>query len=373
MQGVSKPEKPVGFGFHNIPGKNFREKIQFTKYFVYFLCTFFIIVGIFLMFAVPVSWAVFAALLLCFVVGPLMVCFVTYYSNNYIFEEVAPGQYQAVLKAEGFAKLNDYQKKALINQVFEEEKEKQNQTEQEQSAKKSKAHVYAAIISLVVIACLMYWAPITRKLVCTHVRGIVYNCDLQQRAVLRNLDTVKLGAITGAVVARKYDKDEHKTSYQIQFRSPNNTNISYTQMWLLDLPFMLDRKVDALNKKFSKEEDFSYYSVNYVVVLGIIVLLFYPLIVAIMVRKGEKENSDNNYFSPERYKAILKAEGLEDIEDRYAKPWVVTDEKIINYLKDDETTAMQKEFYDNSWSAKDQSERDQDVEDLTKQFYDDGK
>ena len=45
----------------------------------------------------------------------------------------------------------------------------------------------------------------------------------------------------------------------------------------------------------------------------------------------------------------------------------------MDILKDDELTDMQKEFYDKSWSAKDQAKRDKDVEDLTKQFYDDGK
>ena len=362
---LSKPKTPINFSFHNIPGNNFREKIQLTKYFVYFLCIFFNIVGIVLIFAVPISWAVIGALLFCFLLPPLMVWGITNSSNNYIFEEIEPGQYQSVLKGKGIGKLSKEEKLALLQEVFENKKEMEIPA---QTPKKHNAHFYAEIISLVLIGCLMYWAPITRKLICTHLNGTVYNCDLHQKAVLRNLDTVNLGAITGAVVSTKHDKHEHETSYQIQFRTPNNTNISYTQWWLLDLPFMLDRKVNALNKRFSKGEDFSYYLVNYVVVLGIIVLLFYPLIIWVMERKRENEVDGNYFLSPGQYRAILRAEGLEGIEDRYAKPWVVTDEKVIDYLKDDETTDMQKEFYGTSRNFS-----DKDIEDATKQFYDDGK
>ena len=341
MQVVSRPKTPVTFEFKNIPGNNFRKKIKFTKYFSYFLWVFFTVVGIVVMSTAPISLEIIGATLLCFLIPLLLVCFVKHYSDDYVFEEVSPGQYRSVLKAEGFGKLDNYQKKELLKQIFENGDETQTQV---QIPKKHNSHLYAAIISLVLIVCLMFWAPITRKMICNHTNTIggkhIYKCELYPKTVLRNLDVINLGVITNAFVASKYNRKDG-TSYQIQFRTPNNINISYTDWWLKGLSFMLDRKVNALNKRFSKGENFTYYLVNYIVVLGFIILFFLPFIIAILEQKKENEVFNNNFFSPERYRAILKAEGLEDVDNINIKPLIINDDK--------------------------------DVDDLTKQFYDDGK
>ena len=369
---LSKPEKPIIVSFRNIPGNNFRKKMNFGTF---LSIPFFILINVTIMLVLFLhhTWEVKVPLLMFILVISLFIYIFKDYHDNYIYEEISPGQYRAVLKGKGIGKLSKEEKLSLLQEVLENKREVEIPVK---VPKKLIPRSVYVVIFLVILGA-MYWAPIKRDLDCKIINETqIYKCEIHSKSVLRHLDTIDLGVIKSAFVANKHDKNSGN-SYQIQFRTANNTNVSYTEWWLLALDFILDKKVNAMNKSFSQGKDFHY---DFGIGLGLfwIFAIVFPIILLDAVRKGQKQINDYilaPVITPERYKAILKAEGLDNPQEMQFENTLaeVKDEKVINHLKDDDLTDMQKEFYDNSWSAKDQAKREQDVENATKQFYEDGK
>lgn len=386
---LSKPPQPITMGFRNVPGSNCREKMQFMKYIIYFFCIFWIGIALILMFCVPVSWEVVGATFMCFI--PVIgVIFWHNSYDNYIYEELEPGLYKAVLKGEGIGKLSSARKLALLKEVFENKREVEIPLPVN---KKPNKYLPYWIIFFIFLGAL-FLAPVKRNLTCTAVEGTkLYKCEIYSKSVLLNLGTKDLGIVKTVALDGKGPFGQ-----TIQFRDANNFSTNYTEIWTKKL------SVEDINKKFKQGEDFRYnFGVGSVYFWILLVIFLFTIldvmrkekislkdyifarlevIVAVLLihaaRMTQKEIE--NYLlepivTPKRYNAILRAEGLDNPHEIQFENTLaaVKDEKIINYLKDDELTDMQKEFYDNSWSAKEQAKMDQDVEDLTKQFYDDGK
>ncbi len=329
MHSLSVPENPVELTNW---GKNFREKLKFCRKFSYCFSGCLILLDVILTLLKEINPEAKIPLLLFSLAILLFGFLYGYYHDNFIYEEISPGTYRAILMGNGIGKLNDFQKISLLKQVFENEIRIPVQV-----PKKHNARLYATIISLILVCCLMFWGPITSKMFCTHIKGHTYQCELHPKTVLRNLDVVNLGAVTGAFV--KYDHIEFRSVY-------DHRNITYKTVKLINFPSLLDKKVNAINRRFNQEKDFTYHLVNYFVILLYIILFILPFAIGVMEWKWKREVTDNNYFSPERYKAILRAEGLDSFHSMQFGNVVmeVTDKKDVNYLKDDKFIGVQKEI-----------------------------
>ena len=390
MKGISKPPQPIIMNFGNDFINNFREEIKSKNRIVYFVCIFWIIIILSLLFFAQLDWDARLALLLFLIAIPTCIWSSNNYYDNYIYEELKPGVYRAVLKGEGIGKLSKARKLALLQEVFENRRE----VEIPLSASKKPNKYLPYWIIFFIFLCVLFFAPVKRDLACTVIEETQwYKCEIHSKSVLINFGTKDLGTVNTVLFEGK-----NPFCQTIQFRGPNNLMTSYMELWSKKL------SVEDINKKFKQGKDFNYNfgvgTVYFWILLAIFLFAlldimrsdkinwkdyifarFEIIFAALFVHAARMQQKEiENYLlepivTPERYRAILKAEGLDNpneikFENTLA---AVKDEKIINYLKDDELTDMQKEFYDKSWSAKDQAKMDKDVEDLTKQFYDDGK
>jgi len=254
-----------------------------------------------------------------------------HYHDNFIYEEVAPGTYRAVLRGKGIGKLDYFQKKELLKQIFEDEDKIEIQ---KQISQKSDSALLGIIIFLIFLVCLMIFLPLTRKVICTHLRDNIYKCGLQEKPVFNKSNVFELGTVTKALAAGSAGQ------YQLQFHTIYNTNISYT-MWT-GPHFLPSKRAYEINKMMARKKDFTYDMINEIFIAAVLVLVILSVFTAVKQTKWKRKIASLDFFSSERYKAILKAEGL----DTDIKPSAEISGPVIEFSEDDELTEMQKEFYD---------------------------
>lgn len=373
---IIKTKTPITCTFTNIPGKDFRAKAKNTKYFLYFFTAMLIIPCILALCAEPNNLILIAAIFAAALILFLLHWGFGNFFNNYIYEEITPGQYRSVLKGEGIGKLSKEEKALLLQHLSENEQEIEIPPH---NIKKS-LPLYVYIILLLGLFAAMFFAPVKRELVCKNTGFIggkyTYNCYVSSSSILHNFGKVNLDSVQRAFEATKYSQDakRHKKERvsQIQFLTAGNKTLSYTQVWG-KIP--LSKKIYDMNNLFDAGKDFSY---NF----GLGVVLFWGLsifaVVILLIAAKRGQESLYNYvvepiFTPKRLDAILRAEGLKNIQGINYKLAENAADKVDNYSTDYEHNDMRQEFYKQSIPPQEQAAINAEVENLTKQFYNDGK
>ena len=209
----------------------------------------------------------------------------------------------------------------------------------------------------------MVLGSMSRSISCTYNNDSVYDCRVITESIFTGTKVGNYSDIQKATLASK--RGSKSTVYQIQLLSKNGEQFSYTNTWQSPAS-SLTKKIDALNKQFYSHKSFSYdFGFEWMLILMSIPFIFIPIIVLVAAKYYL-----NNYIfeevSPGKYQAVLKAKDVGKMN--------LTDEQIkalVQQVKGGQEKDIQ--VTESTWEKNDREFRDRDIEDLTKQFYEDGK
>lgn len=190
-----------------------------------------------------------------------------------------------------------------------------------------------------------------------------YNCQLFKENILMGKDTINISDIEKAVVSSR--RDNKSTLYQVQLINVQGNNIAYDNSWT-NLYTSVNKKAEKLNKYFSARKDFFYdFGIDWFIILFSLPFILFPIIMLL----GFKYITNNYIFQevrPGEYQAISKLKGI----GKMNLPQEAID-SILTQVNSSPKTNEQ--IYKESWENKDAEFIEKDVEDLTKEFYKDGK
>lgn len=240
---------------------------------------------------------------------------------------------------------------------------------------------FVSAIMITTALVLTFVASIKDTMSCTY-KVDAYDCQVHSKSVFRDLGVTDYPDITQAVIASRrsssYSSSTHHrtthTVYQAQFLDLKNNQLSYTSVWNSSYP-SVNKEINAINRMFSKNEDFDYdFGFEIFLLVGIIMLIVIPVIITIGF-----SSVLNNYIyeevSPNQYRPMLKVKGggmahasglssmfgMEQKQPTYDIPKDLKQQgfkqrqyqgpnaseiEIARNLQDDELTDIQKDFYD---------------------------
>ncbi len=187
-----------------------------------------------------------------------------------------------------------------------------------------------------------------------------YDCQITSKNFIMGTDTRYFKNIKKAVL--NFENSDKGTLYQAQFLDTQDNKIAYNNVWVSP-PDSVDKQIEKLNKYFNAKKDFSYdLGINLMVIFVSIPFIILPLIIFFVFRYVM-----NNYLFEEsdlnKYKAALKIKDIGKMK--------LSEDQINEILYQVESSKANDSS--NSFADKDREFIDRDVEDATKQFYDDGK
>ncbi len=234
-----------------------------------------------------------------------------------------------------------------------------------QNVKKTKAVLYIMIPIFCIFGIVaIIWGSVSRSLACTYNNNAAYDCRIISNNIFTGNNTKNYSNIRGVTLASQ--RGSQSTMYQIQLVDNKGNQLSYTNTW--ESPATsLRKKVDELNKYFNSNKNFSYdFGVEWILICMGLAFIIVPFIILAVF----KHYTDNYIFEkvrPGYYKAVLKAKGIGKMNLNEEQMKTILHQSLEGGQKTPE------QVYEESWNKKDQAFKDKDVEDLTKQFYEDEK
>ena len=209
----------------------------------------------------------------------------------------------------------------------------------------------------------MVLGSMSRSIFCKYKGNAAYDCSIATKNILMGNSITNYSDIRAAVLASK--RGSKSTVYQIKLVNGEGNQLSYTNTWQSPAS-SLTKIVEKLNGYFRSDADFSYdFAIDWVLILMGLPFIFIPFII-LAVFKYYTNNYIFEKVRPGYYKAVLKAKGIGKMN--------LTDEQVTAFMHQvREGQVTNEQIYEESWNQKDQAFKDRDVEDLTKQFYEDGK
>ena len=234
--------------------------------------------------------------------------------------------------------------------------------------KKAKAVFYIMIPIFCLISLFtMVMGTTTRKVSCTYKRdSAVYNCQVTSKNFLTGTSVKNYTNIQKAVLASsrsRSSKGGSSTVYQVQFLNSEGEKLGYDNSWT-SLSSSVKVKVINLNTHFNAKKDFSYdLGMDWVLILFSLPFLIFPLLIFFVFR-----HLINNYIFEEvslgQYQAVMKVKDIGKMNLNRQQM-----DEFLYQIKNQNQSAGGT----SSWLDKDREFIEQDVEDATKEFYDDGK
>ncbi|MCR5505061.1 MAG: hypothetical protein K6E94_05895 [Elusimicrobiaceae bacterium] len=190
-----------------------------------------------------------------------------------------------------------------------------------------------------------------------------YNCQLFKENILMGKDTINISDIEKAVVSSR--RGDKSTLYQVQLINVQGEHIPFDNSWT-NLYFSVNKKAEKLNKYFSARKDFSYdFGTDWFIILFSVPFILFPIIMLLFFK-----HITNNYIfqevRPGEYQAISKIKGIGKMNLPPELMERLSSEFAGKQMPDNQ-------FHENSYRNKDAEFIEKDVDDLTKQFYEDGK
>lgn len=233
-----------------------------------------------------------------------------------------------------------------------------------EKAKNAKILLYIMIpIFCIVGISTMIFGSMSRSISCTYNDDSTYDCRITTESIFTRTKFGNYSNIEKVILASK--RGSKSTVYQIQLINKNGEQLSYTNTWQSPAS-SLAKKVDELNKQFYLHKNFSYdFGIEWMLILMSLPFIVIPIIILIV-----SKYCLNNYIfeevAPGKYQAVLKAKDIGKMN--------LTDEQIkalVQQVKGGAELGVQ--VSESTREKNDREFRDRDVEDLTKQFYEDGK
>ncbi len=225
-------------------------------------------------------------------------------------------------------------------------------------------YIFLAMCAFSSISCMLFF-PITQEIYCNY-KGNSYNCSLYSKTILRKADTVYYNNLTRAVIASKLSTSngERVTLFGMQFEDTEGKQLPLNgTTWTSD-ESSVNKNISNFNRLIDAKKDF-YYKLPFdgMFVIGILMFLGVSLLF-IMIIDYFSDNYIYEETSPGVYSAVLKGKGIGKLRE---------EEKAALLQQVLEVKQQQNQVPDTSWNKNDQAFIDRDIEDITKQFYDDGK
>jgi len=218
---------------------------------------------------------------------------------------------------------------------------------------------FIALMVMLILISSTYTKIFGRTFSCTYKGNGSYDC------ILKLSDDGRFGERYNNIVSAFMDYSEEEN--RVGYKDVNGKMVYqtlFTFSWMNNTKLM-EKDVKALNAKFSKNENFVYDLKNnrylpfrflfFISIPFILLFVFYYYIA----------NYVNRKISSHQHKSVLKRQVMGKLNEAEQRA-------IFEQLFKEEQQA-EMNIYDNSREAKDRAFRDQDIDDLTKQFYDDGK
>ena len=190
-----------------------------------------------------------------------------------------------------------------------------------------------------------------------------YNCQIIKKNILMGKDIKNISDIEKAVISSRRGKKS--TLYQVQLITVQGNNIAYDNSWT-SLYSSVNKQVTKLNNFFNTKQDFFYdFDIDWALILFSLPFILFPLIMLLVI-KYMMENYLYKEVYPGTYQAVLKAKGIGKMD--------IPQEAIDSILTQvNSSPKTNEQIYKESLENKDAEFIDRDVEDLTKEFYKDGK
>lgn len=209
----------------------------------------------------------------------------------------------------------------------------------------------------------MLLGSVSRSMNCVYKNNSSYDCRITTKNILMGTSIENYPNIQKVTLASK--RGSESTVYQIKLVNSEGSDLSYTNTWQSPAS-TLTKKVEELNKRFNSYKDFSYdFGFNWMLIVMGVPFILIPFIILALFKYYT-----NNYLfekvRPGYYKAVLKAKdiGKMNLNDEQV-------EALIHQVREGQETNIP--VNESSWDQNDRAFRDRDIEDATKQFYEDGK
>ena len=218
---------------------------------------------------------------------------------------------------------------------------------------------FFCVIPLFVGVMSLFFVPFKYSMHCNYQDSKSYNCNIYSTAIFsRRIN--QYNNVTKAILG----KDQRKDLYYMEFVDINGKKTPCVFGWTNNSS-SVNENIESFNKLFDAKKDFDdKFIPNWGWVITILISWSIPLLLISLIN-----HFSNNYIykriSSRRYKAVLKGKGIGKLSEMEQKA-------LLQQVFGNEQQT-QRQVPESSWDKNDRAFRERDVEDLTKQFYDDGK